>query len=108
VSSGLKWALYSNSVVMTQPSTYTSWAMEELLDPWVHYIPLNDDLSDVEEKMQWVIDNDEEASKIAHRGKLWISDLIYHPDAQADDESIIDQTFKRYEAHFVSNNKLRS
>lgn len=91
---------------MTQPSTYTSWAMEELLEPWVHYIPLNEDLSDVEEKMQWVIDNDNEARRIAHRGTLWISDLIYHPDAQRDDEKIFDETFHRYKAHFVSNDNL--
>ena len=38
VSSGLKWALFSNSVVLTQTPTCTSWAMEELLVPWVHYI----------------------------------------------------------------------
>jgi hypothetical protein len=41
LSSGFKWALLSNSVVMTQDLVYTSWAMEELLEPWVHYIPLN-------------------------------------------------------------------
>lgn len=34
VSSGLKWALYSHSVVMmTHPTLETSWAMEELLEP---------------------------------------------------------------------------
>jgi hypothetical protein len=30
VSSGLKWALFSNSVVMAQSPTKTSWAMEEM------------------------------------------------------------------------------
>jgi Glycosyl transferase family 90 len=91
---------------MAQPSTYTSWAMEELLEPWVHYIPLNDDLSDVEEKMQWVLDNDEAAKQIAHSGTLWISDMIFHPDAQHDDELIFDGTFSRYRTHFSLNNNL--
>jgi hypothetical protein len=106
VSSGLKWALFSNSVVLTQPSTYTSWAMEELLEPWVHYIPLNEDLSNVEEQMQWVLENDDEARNIAHRGALWISDLIFHPQAGKDDEEIFDETFRRYMLHFVQNNNL--
>ena len=106
VSSGLKWALHSNSVLMTQRSTYTSWAMEELLEAWVHYVPLNEDLSDVEEKMQWILDNDEEAANIAHRGTLWISDLIYHPDAPRDDELIFDETFQRYKKHFILNKHL--
>jgi len=107
VSSGLKWALFSNSVVLTQPPTKTSWAMEELLEPWVHYIPLADDLSDVQEKMQWVIDNDEEAQRIAHRGQLWISDLIFHPDAEKDEERIFDDILRRYRAHFRHQPTLR-
>jgi hypothetical protein len=39
VASGLKWALLSQSVVLMPPPKHTSWAMEELLQPWVvsHY-----------------------------------------------------------------------
>ena len=107
VSSGLKWALFSNSVVLTQPPTKTSWAMEELLEPWVHYIPLADDLSDAQEKMQWVIDNDEEAQRIAHRGQLWISDLVFHPDAEKDEERIFDDILLRYRAHFRHQPTMR-
>jgi len=36
VASGLKWALASNSVLVMPPPTIASWAMEELLEPWVH------------------------------------------------------------------------
>jgi hypothetical protein len=106
VSSGLKWALYSNSVVMTQTPTKTSWAMEELLEPWVHYVPLNDDLSDVEEKMQWIIDHDEEAQRIAYRGKLWIHDLVFHPDAATDEALIFDEILQRTKAHYRRNPSL--
>ena len=35
VASGLKWALLSQSVVLMAPPKHTSWAMEELLEPWV-------------------------------------------------------------------------
>jgi hypothetical protein len=101
VSSGFKWAMYSNSVVMTQVPTKSSWAMEDVLEPWVHYIPLNQDLADVEEKMQWVIDNDEKARMIAKRGSLWIRDLLYHPDSAKDEEAVFDEIIRRYRAHFV-------
>ena len=80
--------------------------MEERLQPWVHYIPLNEKLSDLEEKMQWVIDNDEKARVIAHCGTLWISDLVYHPDAEKDNEYIIDETLRQYSQHFVQNSNL--
>jgi hypothetical protein len=35
VASGLKWALLSQSVVLMPPPKHTSWAMEELLEPWI-------------------------------------------------------------------------
>jgi hypothetical protein len=102
VATGLKWALLSNSVVMMQPPSHTSWAMEELLEPWVHYIPLNEDFSDVEEKMQWILDNDEQAQLIAQRGSSWIYDLVLHPEAPNNDKQIQDEIIRRYRAHFVA------
>lgn len=100
ISSGFKWALYSNSVVLTEIPTKTSWAMEELLLPWVHFVPLKSDLSDVQEKMQWVLDNQEEAQKIAQQGSLWVQDLLYHPDSASDDEKIYDEMLQRLWKHF--------
>lgn len=100
VSTGLKWALYSNSVVFATPSKKTSWAMEDLLEPWVHYIPLNKDMTDMQEKMQWVIDNNDKAKKIAYTGSLWIKDMLYHPKSKRDDEAIFDEIARRYKAHF--------
>jgi len=117
VSSGLKWALYSNSVVLMPAPTFTSWAMEELLQPWVHYVPITVAIknttstmkgvgkvttTDVEEKMQWVLDYDEEAQEIARAGKLWISDLVLHPEAASDEGVILDEIVHRYRRHFAA------
>mmetsp|Transcript_49848 Transcript_49848/g.143475 ORF Transcript_49848/g.143475 Transcript_49848/m.143475 type:complete len:461 (-) Transcript_49848:221-1603(-) len=101
VASGLKWALLSQSVVLMPPPKHTSWAMEELLEPWVHYIPLDEMASDVEEKMQWIIDNDAEAQKISERATLWMEDLVFHPDAMEDDRIIQEEIIRRYRAHFM-------
>ena len=108
VSSGLKWALYSNSVVLMPEPKYTSWALEELLVPWVHYVPLTLEspgnnasggetaLSDVEEKAAWVLSNDEHARRIAYNGKLWMTDLLFHKDAQQDESDIVNDMLGRY------------
>ena len=104
---GFKWALFSNSVVMTAARPkFTSWAMEELLEPWLHYIPLDPDNfgRDVHDKMQWVLDHDEEAQAIAQRGSLWMRDLLNHPDAVPDDEAVSDAMVRRYMQHFVHDN----
>jgi hypothetical protein len=87
---------------------FTSWAMEELLEPWVH-VPINVHDSNtgagtaiyVEEKMHRVIDNDDKARHISRAGKLWISDLVLHPDAKSDEGAIFDDILRRYGAHFV-------
>jgi hypothetical protein len=101
VASGLKWALLSQSVVLMSKPKHTSWAMEERLEPWVHYVPLNDMATDVEEKVQWIIDHDEEAQRIAQRASLWIEDLMYHPDAARDERLVKEEMIRRYRAHFV-------
>ena len=107
VSSGLKWALFSDSVVLMTKPTCTSWAMEELLEPWVHYIPLADDFADVEDKVQWIEEHDAEAREIARRGRLWMTDLVFHPDAASDNQQVLDETFRRYQAHFVRDDNLK-
>lgn len=101
ISSGLKWALYSRSVIMMPPPTKTSFLMEELLTPWVHYIPLEPDLSDVGEKMNWVIEHDQAARKIAERATLFIHDLLYHEDAEEENRQIQEEILRRYMAFFI-------
>ncbi|GKY98759.1 hypothetical protein MPSEU_000832200 [Mayamaea pseudoterrestris] len=100
VSSGLKWALLSQSVVLMPPPKFTSWAMEELLEPWVHYIPFSSDLSNVEEMIQWMLQHQAESQRISHRATLWIKDLVFHPDSESDDRQIYQEILKRYAAHF--------
>jgi hypothetical protein len=101
VSSGLKWALLSNSVVLMPPPTMTSWLMEEWLEPWVHYVPLLPDLTNVEAQVQWVVQHSAEAQRIAHRGSLWVKDLVFHANAKMDDEIIFREMLRRYRQHFV-------
>lgn len=103
VASGLKWALLSQSIVLMPNPKHTSWCMEELLQPWVHYVPLNDFATNVEERMQWIIDNDEEAQRISERATLWMEDLVFHPDAAEDDRLIQEEILRRYQSHFIAD-----
>uniref|UniRef100_A0A7S3KVU8 Glycosyl transferase CAP10 domain-containing protein n=1 Tax=Amphora coffeiformis TaxID=265554 RepID=A0A7S3KVU8_9STRA len=103
VSSGLKWALLSSSVVLMPEPLFTSWAMEELLEPWIHYIPIERDFSDLDEKVAWMIRHDAEARRISYRATLWIKDLVYHPQAKEDEKLIFRGVLDRYSRHFVSS-----
>lgn len=101
VATGLKWALLSRSVVLMPPPTVTSWAMEELLEPWVHYIPLDSVGSNAEERVHWIVDNDDQARKIAERATLFMHDLIFHPDADSDDWKVKTEIMRRYHEYFI-------
>jgi extradiol dioxygenase family protein len=101
VATGLKWALLSNSVVLMPRPTKMTYAMEDQLIPYVHYVPINDDLSNVEEQMQWILDHDEYAEQIAIRSTLWIKDLVEHPDALSDHNEIEERILDRYQQHFL-------
>jgi hypothetical protein len=98
IASGLKWSLLSESVVLMPAPTQTSWAMEETLEPWVHYVPMKHDGSDADEKVHWVLDHDEEAQRIAERATLFIYDLVYHPDSAKDDRLVKEEIVRRYRA----------
>jgi hypothetical protein len=76
---------------------YFSGPRRELHEPWVHYVPL----ADVERKIQWMIDNDEQARQIADRGALLTVDLVVHSDA-AREELVVDQDIlRRHGVHFA-------
>ena len=101
LATGLRWSLLSRSVVMMPPPERTSWAMEEWLEPWTHYIPLHRNLTNVEEMVQWMRDNDKEARQIAERGALCAHDLVLHPNTKKDDDDVKREILRRYRQYFV-------
>jgi hypothetical protein len=96
VASGFKWSLYSNSVVLAPIPTKTTYAMEELLEPWIHYVPLKRDGSDAEDMVKWVLKHERKARRIAQRGKQWMYDLLFHPQGKADNEMVKHEILQRY------------
>lgn len=50
------------------------------LEPWVHYIPVTPDLSDLRELLEFVKANDDEARRIAERGQRFIRDHLRMED----------------------------
>ncbi|XP_038659704.1 protein O-glucosyltransferase 1 [Scyliorhinus canicula] len=50
------------------------------LKPWVHYIPVNQDLSNIRELLQFFQDNDHLAREVAERGRQFILDHLKMDD----------------------------
>lgn len=64
-----------NSVILLVKSEYYIW-YQPLLEPWVHYVPVKSDLSDLMEKIQWCRDNDRKCKEIASRARLFYKKYI--------------------------------
>ena len=76
VATNLKWIMSSNSVaVMTRPK-YETWFMEGRLIPDFHYILIKDDFSDLEEKLNYYIQNTGEAKAIIHNANTYIKQFF--------------------------------
>lgn len=55
------------SVVLIPKSKYYLW-FSHLLEPYVHFVPIKQDLSDLIEQIKWCIEHDSECKKIAYNG----------------------------------------
>ena len=59
--------LSTGALVLKQHGTlYEFWEYE--LEPYVHYLPVKADLSDLIQQLQWARDNDDQARTIAQNG----------------------------------------
>lgn len=68
---GYQWRLFSNSVVLKHTSHKYSWFYRGL-KPWVHYVPVAHDFSDLEEVFTWCRNHDALCQQIAANGKAFM------------------------------------
>lgn len=64
------WQLYSNCAIFKQTSPNIQWYYKALA-PYVHFIPIKNDMSDLPEKIQWAREHDAEVQKIVQNANLF-------------------------------------
>ncbi len=72
---GLAWRLLSNSCVIKTMTNQIQWYYAGL-EPWVHFIPVDKDLSNLLPNLQWAYEHDEEASQMAVRASEYARDNL--------------------------------
>ena len=102
MASSLKWMLYSNSVVFMVPPTKVSWAMEDKLVPFVHYIPLYQNYSNLQQQLEWAIDHDDEVYKIVLQSRHYMESLVTSPQAHQETIEILNRMDDIYQQNFGS------
>lgn len=66
IASGSSWYFAGNSVVM-MPKPHMDHILYFEMEPWEHYVPLENEPADILIKLQWVLDNESEARRIVER-----------------------------------------
>lgn len=72
VATNLKWIMASNSLCFMTTPKFETWFMEGLLQPNVHYVHLQDDYADFDEKLRYYQNNPAAAQKIIANAQAWI------------------------------------
>ncbi len=73
VATNLKWIMSSNSLAVMPKPKYETWFMEGQLVPDVHYVAIKDDYSDLEERLQYYIDNPQAAALIIENARRHVA-----------------------------------
>ncbi|GAA0758432.1 glycosyl transferase family 90 [Psychroflexus lacisalsi] len=73
VASNLKWVMSSNSLAVMPKPKFETWFIEGKLIPNFHYILIKDDYSDLEECLNYYIQNPEEALQINENAKAYVA-----------------------------------
>lgn len=75
VASNLKWVMSSNSLAVMPNPKYETWFMEGTLQPNVHYVALKDDFSDLEERLTYYLDHENEALDIIANANAFVMEF---------------------------------
>lgn len=73
---GLLAKLAMGSCILKVHSRFRQWYYGDLR-PWEHYIPVRADLSDLEDKVLWCREHDDDARQIAEAGKRVADGLVF-------------------------------
>jgi hypothetical protein len=73
---GLLPKLMMGSCVLKVVSIWHQWYYDGLY-PWVHYVPIKNDLSDLEDQVAWCLDNDDAAREIGVNGMKYATRIVF-------------------------------
>lgn len=76
------WIMLSNSVLLKQETNKIEW-FYPALKPYINYVPVKEDLTDIFEKIQWMKDNDRELQQISTNAQNFVKNNLMpeHIDA---------------------------
>ncbi len=89
----LPWIMYSNSVLVKQESSTMEW-FYPALKPYVHYVPVDERLSDIFSKLKWMQSHDKEVQEIVKNARNFIKKELRSEHIEAHAAIILNEYHK--------------
>jgi hypothetical protein len=100
--SGINWKLNSNSLVLMPKPTVSSWLMETTLIPNYHYVLLEDDFSNLQEKLIWCENNQQNCKEIIKNANNYMKQFADENYEQFLEKCVIEEYFNFYNLNHIS------
>ena len=81
--SAMVWKMYSGSVLLKVNSKWKQW-FHHRLEPWVHYVPVANDFSDLNDKIEWCLHNETECIRITENAKRFVVEHLNWEQVKKD------------------------
>lgn len=93
--------LSAGQAIVLQDFTYEEWYYR-YMTPYVHYIPLQQDLSDLKEIMLWIRENPDKVKAIAEKGKEFYYEYLSFPNNEEHWYELVWRLSEKLRDHNVS------
>ena len=81
IASGtIRMLMSTQALFMQEHPVNENILFQGLMKPWIHYVPVAPDFSDLELKFQWCVSHKKECEDIAHRGSMYGHAMYYGTD----------------------------
>jgi len=77
------WKMYSGSVLLKVKSKWKQW-FHHRLEPWVHYVPVANDYSDLNDKIEWCLHNEQACIDITENAKRFVVEHLNWEQVKKD------------------------
>ena len=91
--SALVWKLYSGSVLLKTKSKWKQWFHHQL-EPWVHYVPVENDFSDLNDKIEWCLHNEQACIDISENAYRFVVEKLNWEQVKKDAIKTVSDSIK--------------
>ena len=85
---GLFIKLLTGSCVLKVMSNWRQWYYDRM-EPWVHFVPVLEDTSNLEQQVGWCLEHDNEAKEIGARGRQFAETILFENEMKYAADAVL-------------------